>query len=44
MRNYPERITAKRMIAEKRMEKLSEISKTPYPYQDPHNAKMTAKF
>ncbi|TID23637.1 sodium calcium exchanger protein [Venturia nashicola] len=33
MRNYPERITAKQMIAEKRMDKLDQISKTPYPYE-----------
>ncbi|RDI78664.1 hypothetical protein Vi05172_g11290 [Venturia inaequalis] len=32
MRNYPERITVKRMIAEKRMEKLDQISSTPYPF------------
>lgn len=34
MRNYPERITAKRMIAEKRMEKLDQISQTLYPYKN----------
>lgn len=33
MRNYPERITAKRMVAEKRMEKLGKISQTPYPFE-----------
>lgn len=34
MRNYPKRITAKRMVAEKRMEKLERISRTPFPFQD----------
>jgi isopenicillin N synthase-like dioxygenase len=33
MRNYPERITAKRMVEEERMLKLDMISQQPYPYQ-----------
>jgi len=32
MRNYPERITAKRMIEENRMDKLDMISQQPYPF------------
>lgn len=32
MRNYPERITAQRMMSEERISKLDEISKAPYPY------------
>jgi len=32
MRNYPERITAKRMVEEERLLKLDMISQQPYPY------------
>ena len=33
MRNYPERITVKRMIEEERMLRLDMISQQPYPYR-----------
>lgn len=33
MRNYPERITAQRMLAEDRLRKLDMISQQPYPFR-----------